>query len=109
MPPGEYDITLRIPEENAANIESNIESLSESAGDPTTAKTYLSSKSNTARVVVSGASSVTVVSSLELQKNRFLNQSALVFAQVYEIHIQVTGRQVMTGQVSIAIDEPGVK
>lgn len=110
LPPGGYALTLKIPEENADSIEDIIESLSQSAGDATTAKTYSNSKSNTAaRVAVSGASSVTVVSSLELQKNRFLNQSALIFAQIYEIEIQVTGRQAVTGQVSIVIDQPGVK
>jgi hypothetical protein len=109
LPLGQYSITLRIPEENADNIESIIESLSKSAGDSSMAKTYSAAKSNTARVAVSGASSVSVVSNLELQKNRFLNQSALVFAQIYEMEIHVTGRQAVTGEVSISIERPGVK
>lgn len=102
---GEYFITVKIPDEVADSIESIIESANANA------KTYSESKSNTAaaEIAISGALSVTLITSVDLSRRQFSSQAAPVFGKIYEIKIQATGRQVVTGQVSIVIDQPGVK
>lgn len=99
LTPGVYSLTL------------NISTASASQFDAQMAKTYTDSKSNTGRamVMLDGVKSMAVISSLEMQRNRFFGQSAPAFTQVYEIQFEVVGRQAVTGNVSIVIDEAGVK
>ncbi|MDQ3011376.1 MAG: hypothetical protein M3X11_11815 [Acidobacteriota bacterium] len=94
---------MKIPDETADSIESIIESANANA------KTYTESKSNTAGIAIYGASSVTLITSMDMSRRHFSSQAAPLFGKINEVKIQTTGRQVVTGQVSIIIDEAGVK
>ena len=100
LAPGVYSITLDISANGADQLESQM------------AKTYSNSKSNTAAramVTLDGVKSMAVITSVEMQRSRFLGPAAPALTQVYEIQFEVVGRSPVTGTVSIAIGEPGVK
>jgi hypothetical protein len=100
LAPGVYSLTLNISANGADQLEAQM------------ARTYTDSKSNTsarAMVALDGVKSMAVITSMEMQRNRFFGQAAPAFKQVYEIQFEVVGRQTVTGTVSIVIDEAGVK
>jgi hypothetical protein len=100
LTPGVYSLTLNISADGADELEAEM------------ARTYSNSKSNTAAramVVLEGVKSMAVITTMEMQRNRFFGQAAPVFAQVYEIQFEVIGRQPVTGTACIVIAQPGVK
>ncbi|MDQ3011375.1 MAG: hypothetical protein M3X11_11810 [Acidobacteriota bacterium] len=100
LAPGVYSITLDITANSATQLEAQM------------AKTYSESKSNTAAramVTLDGVKSMAVITSIEMQRSRFLGPAAPALTQVYEIQFEVVGRSPVTGTVSIAIGELGVK